>query len=282
VTVGASEYANVGFAGTEPVKLWSVTTLTKMGLGTSNPLVNWNCQQTALVAIRKRPIIDAMLRDGDEWATVQWITEQRYRITEKARIRGQDVHAAAEAIALGVEPKIVSGTEPYVEQLARWIKRFRPSYLLAEAPVYNVEQFYAGTLDGILTLPGDETPILFDYKTTEWSIDSGKARHPFPEVALQLVAYAHATEVGAIAEQRYDGRNRRYYLYDPSGRHEPMPRVEHAICIVISPYDCTAVPVRITDDVWRAFLHVRECARFQERGSHDLFGPELQLREEEA
>jgi hypothetical protein len=99
-------------------------------------------------------------------------------------------------------------------------------------------------------------------------------RPPYPEVALQLCAYSRCTEVGVMSEQRYAG-GKRYYLYDPEAKHEPMPGVDGALCIVVSPDDCFAVPVRIDDSVWATWMSVIKCAGWTLRGQSDLFGPPL-------
>jgi hypothetical protein len=150
---------------------------------------------------------------------------------------------------------------------------------MAEAPVYHPAEHYAGTLDGIMELEGSR--LVFDYKTTEHHPDGEKRRPPFPEVALQLCAYRHAREVGVLSEQRYAG-GRRYYLYDPDVPHEPLPETDGAICIVMSPYDCFAVPVRTDEQVWDAWLHVIECARWQLQDGYGVFGPQLAPPPEEA
>lgn len=265
------------FAQAELLRLWSVTTLIDMALGMGPGLVNWIVGQVAGAAIDKRATVEAMLRESGRDEAVKWLSDQRWAKSEKAKVRGTDVHAAAEAIALGIEPVIVPGTEPYVEQLSRWLKRWQPEYLLAECPVYNVERRYAGTSDGVMRLPGYDRPLIFDYKTTDKGPDA-KSRPPYPEVALQLAAYARAPELGLMSEQRYD-KGRRYYLYDPTQHHEPMPEIGGAICIVISPVDCFAVPVRIDDEVWRMFLHAQAVARFRSETSSRLFGGVLSAHE---
>jgi hypothetical protein len=261
----------------EPIRLWSVTTIIRVGMGTSDTLVNWAVRTTAEAAVAQREVIAAMVDAGDEQGAVSHLTNVRYRKSKKAMLRGSDLHAAAEAIALGTQPTIPEGGEAYVEQYVRWIERFQPTFLLSEAPVYNPAELYAGTLDGVMVLDG--RPLLFDIKTTEHPPGGEKMRPPWPEAALQLCAYKHATQVGVVAEQRY-ASGKRYYLYDPTARHEPMPDVDGALCIVLSPFDCTAVPVRVDDSVWIAFQAARECAAFQLHTSKGLFGAPLTLREE--
>ena len=266
----------------EPVRLWSVTSLIKEGLGTSEPLVKWAVTETAAAAVRSRNTVARMIEDEGEEAAVAWLEEARWRSSGKAKIRGTDLHNAAEQLALGARPIVDATVLPYVEQYERWLRTHSPRFLMAEAPVYNVAQHYAGTLDGVVELPGRPKPLLYDIKTTQYGPNDltpkghPRRRPPFPEVALQLVAYSRATEVGVISEQRYAG-GKRYYLFDPAATHEAMPEIDLtvALCVVVSPFDCFAVPVRIDETVWTAFLHVRECARWQLAGDSDLFGPAL-------
>jgi hypothetical protein len=272
--MSAPAEVQTSFEGAEPLRLWSVTTLIDDGLGKGPGLINWLVRLIAETAVDKRKTVEVMLEESGRDATIKWLVDQRWAKSEKAKVRGTDVHKVAEAMALGYAPPEVSPEQrlvikPYVEQLARWLDKWQPTYLLAEAPVYNVTRAYAGTCDGVMELQGRR--LIFDYKTTEHPPDGEKSRPPWPEVALQLCAYSRAEMVGLISEQRYDGRSKRYYLFDPTSQHEPMPEVDGAICIVVSPYDCFAQPVRIDDEVFRAFLHVQACARWQVETSRDVF-----------
>lgn len=257
--------------GTGLERLWSVTTLLKMGLGASPPIVDWNCTQTAIAAVDRRSTLEAMLREGTREDAIKWLVAERWNVMERHMVRGNDVHRAAEAMALGVEPVITPGTEAYVEQLARWIRKWQPEFLMAEAPVYNVTHRYAGTLDGVMRVPalGDRR-FVYDYKTTPKGPDA-RSRPPYSDVALQLCAYAHAERVGVLADQRYDGRSQRYYLFDSLAEHEPMPEVDGALAIIVTPFDCFAVPVSIGPNVWTAWLHVIAVAAWQDRGWRPAF-----------
>src|SRR5215831_9539028 len=232
--------------GTSTVELWSVTELLK-AVGAGRPLVEWHCEQTALASIEERDVIDMMLKRDSQEEVVKWIKGRRWAVSERHKIRGTTVHKAAEAIALGNDPgEIAPEYQPYVDQLARWLDTYQPTFLLSEAPVFNVGEGYAGTLDGIMALTdatGVERHLLFDYKTTPKGPEA-KSRHPYSEVSLQLAAYAHATEIdllrAAEASRDEDEWKRRYYTYDPTHAYEPMPHVDGGICIVISPVDCFA------------------------------------------
>lgn len=261
----------------EPVRLWSVTTLIKLGLGTSDALVNWAVKTTAEYAVDQQPAW-APLATADRNAAVKVLTDARWASSKKAAARGTDVHKAAEQLALGVTPDIADDVLPYVEQYRTFLDTFAPKFVMSEAPVYSPTYGYAGTCDGVMEIDG--RTVAFDLKTTAHAPDSGRSRPPFGEVALQLCAYSRAEEVGLLSEMRYAG-GKRYYMYDPAAQHEPMPKVDGALCIVISPYDVMPVPVRIDDEVWRHFRHVMENARWQVSTSRNVFGPPITARAKE-
>jgi hypothetical protein len=265
-------------------QLWSVTTLIKQGLGTSDGIVNWAVTTTAEAAIDNERAWKSRLEHEGRESAVKYLKDQRFASSNKAKDRGTDIHRAAEAMALGESFTIDAELMPYVEHFRDWLEVHQPRFLMAEAPVYNTTWGYAGTCDGLLTLPAvPDATFIYDIKTTEHGPDaltpSGrpKSRPPFPEVALQLCAYARAELVGLIAERRY-AQGKRYYVFDPTQRHEPMPHVDHALCIVVSPHDCFAVPVRIDDSVWAAWQAVLKTARWTQMGDRDLFGPTLDGR----
>ena len=253
----------------EALRLWSVTSLTKLGLGTSDSLVNWAVNTTAEFAIDKVKSWQGLEREE----ALDLIKRARYRKSGAAMARGTNLHKAAEALALGVQPVDVDKvTLPYVEQYGRFLSEHAAEFLMSEAPVYSPTYGYAGTCDGICALDGQR--VVFDVKTTEHGPDSGRSRPPFPEVALQLVAYRRAELVGVLSEQRYEG-SKRYYIFDPQAQHEPMPETDGAVCVVVSPVDYMVVPIRTDDVVWKAWRHVMEAARWTVETSRTVVGPPI-------
>jgi len=256
-------------AGAEVERFWSVTQLLKDALGVSNGLVNWNCEQAAIISLDKRATIDAMLVDSGREKTIDWIVKERWNATERHKARGTNVHRWAEAVALGVEPPALEPhEEPYGEQLLRWYRKWKPEFVMAEAPVFNTTRRYAGTCDGIMRLTSPQTgathAFLFDYKTTEHGPDSGKRRPPFSEAPLQVCAYANAERVGVAPDRDEDHYKRRYYNYDPTAEYVEMPKVDGALCVVVSPHDCNAFLLSIGEKTWRAWLHVLAMAEWQQ------------------
>lgn len=254
------------------VELVSATTLIKDALGTSQGLVNWAVNTTAEAAFDRHKILQQFVEDEDREGAVKWLRDQRWQKTGAAAARGTDVHRVAEALHLGEIVEYDAAIDPYVAQYRRFLEDFRPEFLLAEAPVYNLTFKYAGTLDGVAVINGQR--LVVDLKTTAHGPNSGKSRPPFSEVALQLTLYRRAELVGLLAERK-EIQYRRYYVLDPEAHTEPMPEVEGGVCVVVSPEDYLVVPVDTSERIWKVCRHVIQVAKFQTETSKAVFGPPI-------
>jgi len=256
---------------TDPVRLWSVTTL--IGAGTpKEPLIGWAARVTAERAYDKAATLDAMRQDGDRDAAIKWLTDARWEKSGTAALRGTNVHAIIEQYALGHTPDVPPELEPWHHQIRRFLDEHQPEFEASEAPVYHLGLGYAGTMDMILKVDG--VRVIVDAKTTEKGPDA-RSRPPYGEVALQLAAYSRAELVGLSPAVMRTHSGRRYYIYDESLEYAPMPEIEGALALVISPVDYQLVTVRIDDEVYRAFLAVREVARWNLSTSRSVFGPNI-------
>lgn len=268
----------------ETVELVSATTLIKDALGTSSGLVNWNKQQVAGVCFDRYKMLGGFVEEGDREGAIKWALGKVWDDLGSAAARGTEVHDVAEKFALGVIPEVDPAVEPYVAQYRRFLSDFKPEFLMAEAPVYNLTYRYAGTLDGIAVIDGKA--LVVDIKTTAHGPDAKdargkpKSRPPFPEVALQLTLYRRAELVGLLAERK-EIQYRRYYVLDPEAHTEPMPETEGGVCIVVSPEDYKVVPVDTSERIWKVCRHVIQVAKFQSETSKAVFGPEIQPKREE-
>jgi hypothetical protein len=252
-------------------RLWSVTTLISLGVP-KEALIGWAARVTAERAWERATILDAYRQDGDRDAAIKWLTDARWEKTGTAALRGTKVHGIVEAYALGQTPDVPFELEPWHQQIRLFLDQHQPVFEAAEAPVYNLEFGYAGTLDMILRI-GDRR-VIVDAKTTD-KLPDARSRPPYPEVALQLCAYSRAQQVGVSPAVMRTHGGRRYYEYDPALRYELMPPVDGALALVISPVDYQLVPVRIDEEVWRAFLACREVARWQIDTGRRVFGPNI-------
>jgi hypothetical protein len=262
----------------EPQRLWSVTSL--IGEGVPKPaLVGWAGKVTAERAYDRLPTLGSYVEAGDRDGAIKWLTDARWETSGKAAARGTTVHGLIEQYALGNTPDVPEEMKAYDEQVRRYLDDHQPVFEAAEAPVYNLTYGYAGTMDSIQVVGGRR--CIVDCKTTDKGPDA-RSRPPYPEIALQTVAYARCELVGVSPATMREFNRRRYYIYDPELAYEPMPELDGALALIVSPFDYQLVPVRIDDEVWEAWGHVREVARWQLDTSRRVLGPHVTAPAKEA
>ncbi|MFH0917008.1 MAG: hypothetical protein V1912_11280 [bacterium] len=257
-------------------RYWSVTTIIKNGLPQPQ-IKEWAQTSVAEFAVANHRQIAAMLgtvrvvrldnkkgspiyvvSDPDAVAgAISWLRNAPYREGERKKNVGSAIHEAIEASILGTprsepDPDLL----PQMEAFHQWEADFKPEYLMAEASVYSDQEQYAGTLDIIARIGG--RVLVTDTK-------SGKA--VYADAALQLSAYSRADFIG---------------LRD--GTKAPLPSIDGAAVLHLPslidqeitgapPY--SFVPVRIDDDVYKAFLYCRENFRWMEEISRTVLGTPL-------
>lgn len=257
----------------EEERLWSVTTLLNAGVPKQNQLSGWAARITAERAYDDFSILRAFVEKQQRTEGVDWLKSARWQTTRKATARGSALHKAAEQYALGFTPEVEERIMPFVMQYRRFLTEHAPTFLAAEAPIYNLTERYAGTMDGVIEIEGKT--VLLDVKTHEKD-DDAASRPPYPDVALQLVAYARAERVGVDPAQRREYNGRRYYIWTPQAAWVPMPELDGAVCLAISPWDYQLVPVAIDDEVWEGFVAARSMARWTLQTSQRVLGPPLE------
>lgn len=261
--------------GSDDAELWSVTTI--IGALDKPGLMYWACEKSAVAAVNQQATWQGMVTDegdacdhqsADTCSAVKWIRDARYRKVpgEKSDTEmGTDVHAACEEYVItGARPDVTADVEPYLRQFEDWCQRAQPAYQAAEMTVYSPTYGYAGTCDAVLTVGG--VRAIVDYKTSRKVVDSrGNKRGPYPEVALQLAAYAHAEFAAAWRPRRFEKWRRRYYLLSEHERANAVavPEVDAGLVIYITPEYCDAYIVDVSERVHRAFLYVLEAHRWQ-------------------
>ncbi|MGH9088783.1 MAG: hypothetical protein ACRDYZ_11855 [Acidimicrobiales bacterium] len=262
----------------EDTRLWSVTTL--ISALDKPALVPWAANMTAAEAVRVAKRLPQMVEEDGPAETTRWLASARFR-KPKGQARtatelGTAVHDACERYAIsGERPEVDDEVRPFLDRFTAWVQAFQPEYLAAEMTVYNDTYSYAGTLDAIVRING--TVVLADYKTSAKADEPGRVRGPYPEVSLQMAAYRFAEMAATWRPRRHEFQRRRYYLVSPDERElaVPVPEVEGAIAISITPTHCTAYPVRCDKEIWTAFLYVEEAARWQFETSKTVIGDPL-------
>ena len=280
----------------DDLRLWSVTTL--IGCLDKPALLYWAAEQTAAAACNAAATLPRRIEEDGLEETIKWLRDARFR-RPKGRLSnaalGTCAHTACEEYALtGNRPdddrlaEIVraeggarfDGVDVEVAVLNRmldrfdeWLQRFQPSYQATEVTVYHPEYGYAGTCDGFLTIDG--VRLIIDYKTSREGYDArGNAKGPYPEAALQLAAYRHATHAAVWRPRRIEKFRRRYYLLSDAERDRavPVPEVDGGAVIHITPDHCEAFATRCDERVFESFLYVVEASRWLNGLSKDVIG----------
>lgn len=265
----------------EPDRLWSVTTLTDAGLP-REALKWWARNVTAEYAVDMHRTVATLLEDGGRDAAIDFVKAGLGKVRGAAAFRGSQLHKAQERLAYGEElGDEFAGVEPYVEQYQRFLAEHRPIFHMAEAAVYNRTHLYAGTLDALVELPAWPGRLLvMDAKTSAKLKSDPSGKPPFPDIALQLVAYKRAEFVDPRPRpaRMANWRGRRYYVVDDFGPPlVPMPETaDVGLALAIFPDDYQLVPVTLTAEVWEAFLDVYAVAQWQLVTSQRVLGQPLE------
>jgi len=243
-------------------RFYSVTTILK---SLDKPaLLYWSAEQAAKLAVQVAASLPQRIEEEGEEAVVKWLRDARLR-KPKGHVSdaelGTQVHDACEQYALtGVRPPVENPEVlPFLDRFDEWAQLWQPEYIAAEAAVYNKTYGYAGTLDALAKVDGMK--VMIDYKSSRKSIGSdGKPTHPWPEAALQVAAYRHAELMAVWRARRFSKYRRRYYLLSTAEEElgVPMPALDGALVLHLTPEHATMHPVRADEEVFTKFLHAIE------------------------
>jgi len=207
--------------------------------------------------------------DLSEEQVVHWLKEAPWRERDRAADLGSLVHRYVECHNLGKPtPAWPLPVRPFMEQFDGFVADHSVIFEAAEMKVYSRQFGYAGTLDAICTIGGRRG--LLDIKTGKSGI--------YPEVALQLVAYARADFCIADpdhpgARQITPGRGRRWYEWHGASEDElPLPEIECAWALHLRPDTFALIPVRIDDEVFEAFLCAMAVDDYVQRVGRGVLG----------
>ena len=233
-------------------EFYSVTTI--IGGGIPKPaLLPWGIKMVAegaVDAIESGYLADMVAHDRD--GAIRFLKGLPYAKRDAAGDLGTLVHAWIEAHSLKRPmPKPPPLVQPYLEAFQQFLADFDPAFTATEASVYSRAERYAGTLDSIVTLT---LPL---HESASYILDAKTGKGVYPEVGLQLAAYRHAEFIGL-----------------PDGSEAPMPQVDGALCMHLTPEGYRIVEVRADDDVFAAFLYAREVFRFATDTSKSVLGLE--------
>lgn len=238
-------------------------------------LAFWNAKMVAELAVDSITFVEQMAA-RDRQGAIDYLKNAARRYTKVRADVGSDAHDLFERMIRGglsgalmqrnargdFATRVHPDLEPYREHFADFLTRVNPELVRAEDIAWSDTHEYAGSFDAILRVWIDEatneptpdrsgTPALLivDWKTS---------KSTYPDVALQMSAYAHADKI-----------------IDPDGNEEPMPEFDGAAVLHITPEQWSFKPVRIEAEIFDVFLTLRKVFTWDRETSKRVIGKPL-------
>lgn len=251
-------------------KLRRVTTILDQGVSKGEGLQIWAGNITAEAAMANLPyLIGASLHPDQAKAAEKWLKGAQIRKKDERRDVGTAVHKLIEAHVLGTAMplELVESRElaPFLRHFVRFVEEWQVTFEASEMVVGNFAKGYAGTLDYLLRSPliarclgaESEAVICGDTKTGG-ELD---VRGVYPTAALQMSAYSHA-EVAWLRD----------------GSKIPLPAMHSkGIALHLRPEGYRVIPLHCGEDVFSAFLDIKQAAEFERVLSKTVMGSALVL-----
>ncbi|CAM5363044.1 hypothetical protein GCM10010329_85030 [Streptomyces spiroverticillatus] len=220
-------------------------------------LVYWAARLTAETAVQNLDAVRS-IAERDAEGAVDYLRHAHSRYTKLRAGIGSDAHDLFERMIRGEAiGRVHPDLEPYRAGFAEFLDAVRPELVSAEDIAWSDEHQYAGSFDAILRvrLSEDGTP---DHENGEWHtliVDWKTSKSAYPDVALQMSAYANADR-----------------MISPDGTSEPMPELDGAAVLHITPEGWTFKPVRVDREVFDVFLTLRRIFEWDRGLSKTVFG----------
>lgn len=205
-------------------------------------LTNWAAKEVATYAIENilhwqdLPMADAL----------DLLKRAPYRNMTKKGDIGSAVHTAIET--WDGQNVVLDNLDllPYVAAAILFLEENVAEVISQEVTIFNRQYLYAGTADAIVELKDGRVAIC-DWKTGGI----------YPEVALQLCAYANGEFIGNM-----------------DGTETPLPRIDVGLAVHL-PGDngYTAHEVELNPRLWRTFIALRSIQRWRDDFEGHALGP---------
>lgn len=254
--------------------LRSVTTI--LNQGSPKPaLIPWAAGRAAELALNNVDYLVEACDDPDNRAEAyRWLRDAHVRIKDERADVGTAVHDIVEAKVLGepIPAGVLADPEmaPFAASFAAFVTAWQVQFTAAEMVVANYTAKYAGKLDFMFRSPvlsalwglPPKTEYMGDTKTggelDERTFD-GNLRGVYPEAGVQQVAYRKGE-----------------FCWLRDGTRVPMPK-SHDVGLVLHlrPEGYRLIPVRCSDDMYEAFVHMRHVADFHSDLAKHVVGTPL-------
>lgn len=198
----------------------------------------WSAKMAAERAIDGIDFIARMAEQNRDDA-VKFVASAANSYTKGRSKIGSDAHDAFERMIRGQSVGFAAkGTENHVQHFGEFLDRVQPELLRAEDVAWSDTHGYAGSFDAMLRVKlndagepdpqGDPAVVMCDWKTS---------KDTYPDVALQMSAYAYADHIIA-----------------PDGSSEPMIPVDGGMVLHVKEDLWAFKPVEVSRDVHSMFL----------------------------
>jgi hypothetical protein len=210
----------------------SVTTILSNGMP-KPALIRWAAKEAATYAANNHDELGRLTIES----RIEQIKKAPRDKRDKAASRGTALHGICEQILLGNDVIVPLVLQPSIRAFRQFVEDFQPELIAAECTVFNMQHNYAGTLDMICKIGGEN-----------WLIDIKTGNGIYPETALQLAAYASAD-----------------YVALPDGSEDTLPEV-HELGVLHLRDDGYRLKQIDTyhgfDPLFQQFLAVKQVAEF--------------------
>ncbi|MFF7990322.1 hypothetical protein ACFZDG_11090 [Kitasatospora xanthocidica] len=203
----------------------------------------WAAKLTAELAVDSLPFVEQMAA-RDRAGAVDYLKGAASRYTKIRADVGSRAHDLFERLIRGEHVGAVHpDLEPYRALFVDFLTAVNPELIRAEDVAWSDRHAYAGSFDALIrvwldddgkpdpTRKGVPAVLMADWKTSAAT---------YPDVALQLTAYAMADR-----------------LIAPDGSSVPMPEIDGAAVLHITPDGWALKPVRVDEEVFSFFLALR-------------------------
>jgi len=210
-------------------------------------LIRWAAKSVAEIAVNSYELL-GKIADNDKEKAIAWLKGAPWAERNKAGLAGTTLHEIVEWW-LSDEPQyadsLIRTLSPENQRKAAQLRAFFDQVPLdivdVEAVVYNENIGYAGTIDLIATIT---TPNILQRfgsaKPLTLILDVKSGKGIYPETALQLTAYRHATHI----------------LNLQTGERDEMTATDGGAVIHVTEGGWSLIPVATDDEQFDTFVDI--------------------------
>ncbi|GGX26873.1 PD-(D/E)XK nuclease family protein [Streptomyces chryseus] len=227
------------------IKVPGVTSI--VGMLPKDFLTFWAAKEAAEAAVNDWDLIGQLIKRNPAGA-IDYLKNAHRRKSKAASDVGTAAHDLFERQARG-ETLNLRHVHADIKGHVRWFDEFlqevQPEFLHMEETVWSDTHQYAGSFDAIAKVDGEV--VVLDWKTSKAVYDS---------VALQLSAYRYADRI----------------ILADSGESVGVPEMSGGAVLHVRPEGWSLVPVTCDEDVYAAFLALREVFTWEQHGKKGVVG----------